>query len=484
MSFRSGLFFVLSVILVWGTVSVEAQGGDQTYVDPSGNLSVPVPGDWKDQSTDKFGHFVSSDESAHLWIVVVNMPDLDKAAPAAAKLVGADLSTMLTIKPIGPRNVALPTGTWIQQVYTSSDGIIVVTLGVVKAQSAYFLIFRATADKLNAITAVMNQSLLKLRFLQDETAPPYADPALYTEQEVTISGGGFSLPGTLTMPKGEGPFPAVVLVHGSGPNDRDESLGPNRPFRDLAWGLASNGIAVLRYDKRTLIYGEKSAVPIENLTVKEESMDDALAAAALLRTTAGIDPTKVFILGHSLGGLLTPRITAQDSELAGAIIMAGNTRPLEDLMVIQTSYLAETDGTVSLAEKNQIDIVKKQVRNIKDLTDSQWGEKGLFILGAPAAYWLDLRSYNPVETARKLTQPLLILQGECDYQVTFKEDFQGWKDGLSDRTDVTFKSYAKLNHLFMVGTGTGAGTAEEYAIPGHIPLEVITDISAWIKALS
>lgn len=484
MSFRTVLFVILSVILVWGTVSVKAQGGDQYYVDPSGNFSVPVPGDWKDQSTDTFGHFVSSDESAHLWIVVVNIPDLNKAAPAAAKMVGADLSTMLTVKPLAPREVPLPTGTWTQQIYTDPDGIIVVTLGVVKAPNTYFLIFRAKADKLTGITPAINQSVLRLRFLHDESAPPYADPALYTEQEVKISSGSFNLPGTLTMPKGEGPFPAVILVHGSGSNDRDESLGPNRPFRDLAWGLASKGIAVLRYDKRTLIYAEKSADPIENLTVKEESMDDALAAAALLRTTPGIDPQKVFILGHSLGGMLTPRIVAQDSELAGAIIMAGNTRPLEDLMVVQTSYLAEADGTVSLAEKNQIDIVKKLVRNIKALTESQRGEKGLFILGAPAAYWLDLRSYNPVETARTLIQPLLILQGERDYQVTFKEDFQGWKDGLAELTQVTFKSYAQLNHLFMVGTGTGDSTAEEYAIPGHIPPEVIADIAAWIKALS
>ena len=130
-----------------------------------------------------------------------------------------------------------------------------------------------------------------------------------------------------------------MLVHGSGPNDRDETLGPNKPFRDLAWGLADRGIAVLRYDKRTSVYGGKMAGN-KNLTVREETIDDALLAVKLLRGRPDIDPKRIFILGHSLGGMVAPRIGADDPSLAGLIILAGATRPLPDVAREQLEYIA------------------------------------------------------------------------------------------------------------------------------------------------
>src|SRR5690606_33004513 len=140
-------------------------------------------------------------------------------------------------------------------------------------------------------------------------APSYADPARFSEREATVGSGTWALPGTLTLPKKEGKFPAVILVHGSGPNDRDETLGPNKPFRDLAHGLATRGIAVLRYDKRTLVHPKALASEVgAALTLREETIDDALAAAALLRTIPEVDASKIFVVGHSLGGTAIPRI--------------------------------------------------------------------------------------------------------------------------------------------------------------------------------
>ncbi len=194
--------------------------------------------------------------------------------------------------------------------------------------------------------------------------PAYADPAKFEETEVTVGSGEWALPGTLTMPKGAGPFPGLVLVHGSGPNDRDETLGPNKPFKDLAWGLATRGIAVLRYDKRGKVHGKKILADPKleaAMTVKDETIDDALAAAALLQKAKGVDPKRVFILGHSLGGFLMPRIAlaAEPLRIAGFISMAGLTRPLDDTIVRQMTYLYGLAGnTLSDDDKKKLEDIK------------------------------------------------------------------------------------------------------------------------------
>jgi pimeloyl-ACP methyl ester carboxylesterase len=133
----------------------------------------------------------------------------------------------------------------------------------------------------------------------------------------------------LSLPSGAGPLPAIVLVHGSGQHDRDETIGPNKPFRDLAWGLASRGIAVLRYEKRTRQHQQRVAQLENGFTVKEEAIDDAGAAVALLRNRTGIRANRIYVLGHSLGAMLAPRIAAADPAVAGLVLMAGPVRSLE-----------------------------------------------------------------------------------------------------------------------------------------------------------
>jgi dienelactone hydrolase len=308
-------------------------------------------------------------------------------------------------------------------------------------------------------------------------SPAYVAPAAFDARELTVgASGAWPLPATLTMPKGKAPFPAIVLVHGSGPNDRDETLGANKPFRDLAEGLASQGIAVLRYEKRTKQHGARSVASSSNFTVKDETIDDALAAVALLRQTQGIDAKKIFVLGHSLGGMLVPRIGTADKGIAGFVVFAGATRPLEDTLVRQYEYVAALDGTVSEAERAQIDEAKRQAALVKEFNAST--DSKLRVYGAPPAYWLDLRGYNPPQAARALKRPMLILQGERDYNVTL-DDFRNWRTALADSKEVEFKSYPKLDHLFYEGEGAASGA--DYAQPRNIPRYVIEDIAAWLK---
>lgn len=313
--------------------------------------------------------------------------------------------------------------------------------------------------------------------------PAYADPSKFEETEVTVGSGDWALPGTLAMPKGNGPFPALVLVHGSGPNGRDEELGPNKPFKDLAWGLASRGIAVLRYDKRSKVYGAKILADPQleaTMTVKEETIDDALAAAALLEKTKKIDGNRVFILGHSLGGFLMPRmaLAAKPLKLAGFVSMAGLTRPLDDTILRQMTYLyGLAGGAVSEEDKKKLEALKSEVAKIKALTDADRSSTTK-LLGAMPAYWLDLRGYDPPEMAKAVAKPMLILQGGRDYQVT-AEDLENWKKALGGRKDVEFHLYPKLNHLFFEGEGL-IMPLEYMQKHGSVAPYVIDDIANWI----
>lgn len=311
-------------------------------------------------------------------------------------------------------------------------------------------------------------------------APDYVNKSTFHEMEVTIGEGKWALPGTLTVPDGSGPFPGLVLVHGSGPNDRDETIGPNKTFKDLAWGLASKGIAVLRYDKRTLTH-IKQLTPdmIDKMTAKEEVIDDALLAVELMRKTESIDPRRVFYLGHSLGATLAPRVAQQDNELAGIIIMAGGTRSIEETILDQYTYLYNLDGNITEQQKTELNDLKEKVDKLKDPKFIENISREDLPLGMPVAYWKDLNNHDPVTIVKTLDMPILVLQGGRDYQVLESKDFKGWKDALNHRENVEFKLFKELNHLFI--EGEGRSTPQEYMVEGHVEKDVIDSIVQWIK---
>lgn len=310
--------------------------------------------------------------------------------------------------------------------------------------------------------------------------PPYAQPERFHEQEVQIGHGTWVLPGTLSIPRGEGPFAAVLLVHGSGSQDRDETLPPNKPFRDLAWGLASQGIAVLRYEKRTKVYAATMKREVETLTVKEEVIDDALEAVTLLRGRPEIDAQQIFVLGHSLGGYLAPRIGAADPQIRGLIILAGFARQFEDVLLDQMTYVLSLSVVDPAVREQQLAVLKQQVELVKDLNRLSAAKASDLPLGVPAAYWLDLNAYHPEKVAQTLIQPMLFLQGGSDYQVT-RDDFQIWQDALSGRSDVQFLLYPGLSHIFMPVEGGQKATPATYSVASHVAEEVVNEIGNWIK---
>lgn len=304
--------------------------------------------------------------------------------------------------------------------------------------------------------------------------PPYADPNSYADQSVVVGQGSVALPGTLTLPKGSGPFPAVVLVQGSGPQDRDETVGGAKTFRDLADGLASRGIAVLRYEKRTLEHSQK-CLANPRFSLQDETISDALAAVDLLAQNSSIDARRIFVLGHSLGGFALSQILSQETtvDLAGGICMAGPNSML-DCMIAQNQILVDA----GLVPPEQMPFITGQFDILREPSFDPAAPPASFVLGMPYYYasWRGTAS----DFLKQETAPLLFLQGERDCQVPVSQ-LDGWKSTLSDRTNVTYKLYSKLNHIFTEGEGP-LGLPAEYNNPANVPVYVIDDIANWIDA--
>jgi dienelactone hydrolase len=304
--------------------------------------------------------------------------------------------------------------------------------------------------------------------------PAYSREDAFTQSEVTVGSDEWKLGGTITMPVGKGPFPGVVLVPGPGPNNRDEEIYSNRIFRDIAEGLASRGIAVLRYDKRTLTYGDKMGDMA--FTIEQDTVADAVRAIGVLRIQPEIASNRVYLLGHSLGGYAAPRIAARDGKLAGLIFLSANARPIEDVALDQNDYVAHLDGSPAPQVQQRLDALKAEVARVKNLQPGTPPPQVL--MGLPGVYLLDLKGYDPAEQARQLTIPLLFLQGGRDFQVTSK-DFGLWKAGLAGRSNASFHEYPALNHLFI--SGAGKPGPSDYLNQGNVDPAVIVDIATWIS---
>ncbi|RLC66517.1 MAG: hypothetical protein DRI52_11955 [Chloroflexi bacterium] len=233
----------------------------------------------------------------------------------------------------------------------------------------------------------------------------------------------------------------------------------------------------MRYDKRSRVHSEKMREIENEITVNEEVIQDVIEAVKFVKARKEIDSSKIFLLGHSLGAMLLPRIAGLTPDIAGLIVMAGPTRPLEDLIFEQTRYICSLDGNISKEEKRKLEELKKQVDMVKSPDLSPSTPRESLPLGIPASYWLDFRGYDPVSIARTLDKPILILHGSRDYQVTI-EDFSRWKEALGTSEKVTLKLYPHLNHLFI--KGEGKSVPAEYLRKGHVEEEVIRDISDWI----
>lgn len=320
---------------------------------------------------------------------------------------------------------------------------------------------------------------------QTYQAPAYERAGAYTEQEITVGSGALALPGTLTLPAGENagtaPFPAVVLVHGSGPQDRDSTIGGAKVFRDLAVGLAAQGVAVLRYDKVTYEHSLKVSLD-PTFTLKRETVDDALAAVELLEGLDSIDSSRIYVAGHSQGGYAVPLMIQADAgkNIAGAIILAGPAGKFADILALQQKELVARvkqlgmDSTLYEQQAAQYIAIADIVNDPQYTTENMPANFPM----QPAFWWFEQKSYAASELAAKQSGPLLILQGENDWQVPAGQ-LDLWKQALKNRSDVEYKLYPKVNHLLSEYEGLSIGS--EYAAPSNVDESIIEDIASWIN---
>ena len=304
---------------------------------------------------------------------------------------------------------------------------------------------------------------------------------MITQNILLGKGTRYPLKGILTLPDDVSkPVPAVVFVHGSGSSNMDEKVYKLTPFRDLAEGLAQHGIASIRYDKRSFAHGFKM-VRGGTITVKEETIEDAVLAAELLKDHPNIDPERVFIAGHSMGGMLAPRIDAEGGNFRGLILLAGSPRKLEDIMLYQTREMMAISGKlVRFILEKQLKTLEATFADLYTISDEEAKAKKMG--GGTTLYYFKEMGQHPVESyLQNLAKPILVMQGSKDFQVKADVDFVLYKQLLAEHPDVTFRLYENLNHCFVPSVyGRIDKAKQEYAVEQHIGDEVISDIANWI----
>ncbi|HEY3383937.1 MAG TPA: alpha/beta fold hydrolase [Vicinamibacterales bacterium] len=324
----------------------------------------------------------------------------------------------------------------------------------------------ATSRLLRVYVPMQDAEIVREGFtIAGAATPEAAPPAGVTEREISFaSGDGQIFPTLLCVPRVPKPAPMVVFIQGSGPQDRDETIGPNKPFRDLAWGLAERGVASLRFDKRTHAFPNTYKG-----TLDSESIDDAVAAVKFAQTLAEVDKDRIFVLGHSLGGLAAPYV-AERAPVRGLILMAAPGRNMEQVIREQVLTL----NAVLPAEKQKEALKLQDSIMAKARAGTATAEE---LNGLPPGAVRDMIVREPIAELQKTKVPILVLKGGKDAQV-FQADFDALQSLAASRPGSAAKLFPNLTHIFTVNDGPPDFRA--IFQPGHVAVEVIEMIAGWV----
>ena len=318
-----------------------------------------------------------------------------------------------------------------------------------------------------------------VKLLPLKTEPQETDQ--WEEHPIQIGLEEKKVNGLLTLPKNIENPPVVLLLQGSGPSNMDEKIGTggNKPFADIAHGLAENNVASIRYDKRTYAYPEDAAA---NPSLDFEYYLDAKAAIQLVMSDSRVDKDNIFLLGHSEGGMLAPKISKDNPEIKGFVSLAGSLRGLEDLSLTQTKIALEQN--TSLTEEQRKETLAQTKDWIDQVKNLEPDAPETVIAGISSAMWNDLNAVDGPALVKELNIPMLVLQGDADFQVSSDIDYPLWKKTLQKKTNATFILYPGLNHLFMKGGSKDFIDISVYNIPSQVEPQVILDIANWVQTNS
>lgn len=350
----------------------------------------------------------------------------------------------------------------------SNDGILTTTFP-----------FHFEKSRVNLYISVSEKSeIIGFRFSGTQyEIPSWVEDRAFGKERITVKTDTFELEGELMLPPDCDQCPIVVLVHGSGPVDMDGTLGPNKFLLDMAYGLSLNGVGTIRYTKRTKKYG-KSFLEADSFTLYDETIADAVSAIKLAKSYEFIDTNRVFVLGHSLGAYAAPLIAKESNNLAGVVMLAGPYRPLYQIVPEQFEFIYGIDGDLTKKER---EILERGRQEILLIEGKESEAEELNVLGGEKmlSYYRGLIDYHPDSTIKDLDCPVLIIQGDRDYQVRHETEFARYQSSLSDEEHVYFKLVPGLNHLMIYGTAPSEPS--EYSIPEHMTLETVRLISDWVK---
>ena len=481
-----------------------AASAQEVYSDPAGRFQVPIPTGWTDESTPQYAKFSRSDPAGLAYVLAAPGGEIQVVLAALQTHIDATLDESFVAAPLQTSPVPLPSGIWTQRIYLYGEELLA-AISLEQDGLTYLVLLQGTqAAFMQALNAAANQLLFGFEIIA--AAEPEADLP-YRVQGVTFASGGLTLAGTLTIPGAEGHHPAIILISGSGPQDRDGASPALPGYQPLLWladHLTRSGLAVLRFDERGV--GESGGD--HDLATSLDFADDALAAIRYLQGREEIDPARIGLLGHSEGAMIAAMAAAESPEVAFVIAMAGAAVPGYDVLLVQLERIMQAAG----ASEAEIDTAKAQQRALLDLAMAQdWSalESGIYdallrhLQALPAEQlalldveavarahtaqqfealqspWFQLfLSYDPAQDYRRITVPVLALFGEIDTQVDVAQNRPPLEAALAEvgNEEVTVLVFEQANHLFQEAV---TGSPDEYLrlemafLPGF--LEAISD---------